>query len=224
MTYAFDRAVRRRSLTCAAILVVLQWSLTLDPVRAAGQATSGGQEHHHHKGPEGVPAQAGSRVMEVQPQIGDVSLVDSNGRAVSLNEAVTADVPVLVNFMFTSCTTICPIMSAGFGRLHALLSSERLAVRLVSISVDPDIDTPSRLREYATRAGAGTDWWFLTGTQAASEAAQRAFGAYRGGKDNHTPTTYVRREGDAPWERLDGLASAKALLRVYHGVSDNGQP
>ena len=183
-----------------------------------------GQEHHHPVGPEAAPAQAKSRVMDPQPQLGDIRFVDSHGRSVSLGEAVSAEVPVLVNFIFTSCTTICPIMSAGFARLDARLRSDRLPVRLVSISVDPEVDTPSRLRDYATRVGAGSDWWFLTGTSAASQAAQRAFGTYRGGKENHAPATYVRREAGARWERLDGLASAEALLRAYHGVSASVQP
>jgi len=224
MTCSLGPAVRRRSRTCATIFVVLLWSLTSDPIRGAEQATSGGQEHHRQARPERVRAQADSRVMDAQPQIGNVMLIDSHGRAVALGEAVTADVPVLVNFIFTSCTTICPIMSAGFAQLDARLRSERRAVRLVSISIDPDIDTPSRLREYATRVGAGTGWWFLTGTPAATETAQRSFGAYRGGKDNHAPATYIRRKAGAPWERLDSVPSAEALLRAYHGVPNSGQP
>ncbi len=202
------------------IPVVLLLNL-MDPATEAGQAPSAGHDHHR---PEPAPAQAQSRVMDAQPQIGNVALVDSHGRAVSLAEAVTADVPVLVNFIFTSCTTICPVMSAGFAKLDVSLRSEPRAVRLVSISIDPDIDTPARLRAYATRAGAGTDWWFLTGTPAATEAAQRAFGAFRGSKDNHAPATYIRRKPGAPWERLDGLASAGALLRAFHGATDSGQP
>lgn len=209
---------------CATILVLLLGSLTSAPARGAGQAAGEGQEHQHHAQPERVPAPADSRVMDAQPRIGKVALIDSFGRPVSLGEAVTADAPVLVNFIFTSCTSICPIMNAGFAQLDARLRSQGRAARLVSISIDPDIDTPSRLRDYAARVGAGTDWWFLTGTPAASEAAQRAFGAYRGSKDNHAPATYVRREAGAAWERLDGLASAEALLRVYQGSTDSGRP
>ncbi len=208
----------------ATTLALLLGSLTSDPARGAAPAAGEGQEHHHLAQPERARAPADSRVMDAQPRIGNVALVDSHGRPVSLGEAVTADVPVLVNFIFTSCTSICPIMSAGFAQLDARLRAQGRAARLVSISIDPDIDTPSRLRDYAARVGAGTDWWFLTGTPAASETAQRAFGAYRGSKDNHAPATYVRRGAGAAWERLDGLASAEALLRASQGITDSGRP
>jgi protein SCO1/2 len=90
-------------------------------------------------------------------------------------------------------------------------------VRLVSISIDPEVDTPARLREYAARVGATGNWVFLTGSADAVEAAQRAFGAYRGSKEAHAAATYVRRTATAPWERIDGLASVDALLRASTG-------
>jgi protein SCO1/2 len=126
---------------------------------------------------------------------------------------------VLVNFIFTSCTTICPVMTKGFAQFQANLGDERQNVRLVSISIDPDIDTVDILRAYAERYDAGDSWRFLTGTAAAVEAAQRAFGALRGGKYNHAPTTYYRSSPASPWRAIEGLSSADALLRAYRGDS-----
>jgi cytochrome oxidase Cu insertion factor (SCO1/SenC/PrrC family) len=88
-------------------------------------------------------------------------------------------------------------------------------VRLVSISIDPETDSVETLRAYAARHRAGASWRFLTGTPATTEAAQRAFGAYRGDRNNHAPATYLRRTRDSPWEVLDGLASAGTLLGAY---------
>jgi protein SCO1/2 len=161
--------------------------------------------------------------MTPQPVVGDVPLVDHAGRATSLSRAIDTEVPVLVNFIFTSCTTVCPIMSTGFASLHERLGPERDHVRLVSISIDPDTDTVATLRAYAARYGAGASWQFLTGTPAASEAAQRAFGAYRGDRSNHAPATYLRRTRDSPWVALDGLSSAQRLLRAYRGDDTAGR-
>lgn len=170
-----------------------------------------GDDHQHH-GAVTPPSTSVTQVIALPPAVGDLTLVDSSGRTIALNEALAADGPVLVNFIFTTCTTICPVMSAGFAQLDRRFQAGQQRVRLVSISIDPDADTPSRLRGYASRLGASQDWWFLTGEPAEVEAAQRAFGAYYGGKENHRAATFIRRAPAAPWERMDGLPTGAALL------------
>jgi protein SCO1/2 len=91
-------------------------------------------------------------------------------------------------------------------------------VHLVSISIDPEFDTPARLREYASKLGAGPGWRHYGGTLAASLAAQRAFGVYRGDKMSHAPTTLVRTAPGAEWVRFDGFATADQLLAELPGA------
>lgn len=158
-----------------------------------------------------------TRAMSPQPVFGDIALVDHEGRPTSLRQVVDTDVPVLVNFIFTSCTTVCPIMTTAFAQFHDRLGPDRDRVRLVSISIDPETDTVETLRAYSMRHRAGASWQFLTGAATATEAAQRAFGAYRGDKSNHAPATYLRRTRDSQWEALEGLSSAQSLLRAYRG-------
>jgi protein SCO1/2 len=88
----------------------------------------------------------------------------------------------------------------------------------VSISIDPEFDTPARLREYARKFGAGPEWQHYGGTLAASREVQRAFGAYRGDKMNHAPVTLVRTAPGKEWVRIDGFASADQLLAELPGV------
>ncbi len=183
---------------------------------AAAQDPMAGHEHHR-MAMSNTAAPANLRAMEAQPNLEGLTLVDASGKSVALRDAVDADVPVMVNFIFTTCTTICPVMSAGFAQLENHLTAEHRGVRLVSISIDPENDTPARLREYAARLGAGKDWMFLTGDPAVVEAAQRAFGAFRGSKESHTAATFVRRSASGPWERLDGLASGEVLMQAYGG-------
>ena len=66
-------------------------------------------------------------------------------------EAIGSDKPVLVNFIFTTCTTICPVMSAGMSQFLANLGAEQDRVRVVTISIDPETDTADVLRAYAAR-------------------------------------------------------------------------
>jgi protein SCO1/2 len=85
----------------------------------------------------------------------------------------------------------------------------------MSISIDPEQDTPKELREYARKFHAGPAWQHYTGTVEASLAAQRAFNVWRGDKMSHSSVTFMRATPDAPWLRIDGFASADELLSHY---------
>lgn len=130
----------------------------------------------------------------------EVKLMRADGKTVSLPEELNDGRPVIMSFIFTTCTTICPLSSQTFERLQSLLGADRRRVHMVSISIDPEEDTPARLSAYAKQYKAGPDWSFYTGTVQASLEAQRAFGAYRGDKMAHTPLTLFRA---APGKTLD---------------------
>lgn len=186
---------------------------------AQGQTATDPHAAHRNQAAEPVPAVRSPRVMPVQPVLGDVSLVDQDGRATTLREVLDTQRPVLVNFIFTTCTTVCPIMTTGFAQFQEALGPDGDRVRLVSISIDPDNDSVAALHAYAERYHVGPGWRLLTGTRESSIAAQRAFGAFRGDKMNHAPATFVRRGPGEPWQVLDGLSSEETLRRVWHGVS-----
>jgi len=139
----------------------------------------------------------------------DVTLLDASGRAVSLPTLLASEEPVALNFIFTTCTTICPVMTATFAQMKRQLGDDAGRVRLVSISIDPEQDRPEVLRRYAERFGAG--WTFLTGDGRDVERVLRAFGAYGGSKMNHRPLTLLKDPRQADWVRLEGLASGDAL-------------
>lgn len=178
-----------------------------------GHAESGHHAHH------AVKAEAYQRSVAAY-RIPDVRLVDMDGKEVSLRDGLEGGGPVMLNFIFTSCTAICPVMSATFHDVQGLLGDERGRVRMVSISIDPENDTPARLREYAEKFHAGPQWRMLTGSVADSIAVQRAFGAFRGDKMNHAPVTFLRAGGAGNvWVRLEGLASAPDIVREYSDLA-----
>ena len=145
-----------------------------------------------------------------------VLLVRDDGRTVSLSEEMNDGRPVLLNFIFTSCSSVCPLMSQVFAQFQQKLGAERDTVHLMSISIDPEEDTPARLREYARKFHAGPEWQHYTGTIEASLVAQQAFGVYRGDKMSHAVVTLLRAAPGQPWRRIDGLLAADDLLAEYH--------
>jgi protein SCO1/2 len=142
----------------------------------------------------------------------DVKLVREDGKTVLLNQELNDGRPVVLNFIYTTCTSVCPLTSQTFSELQSKLGTRRDTVHLMSISIDPEQDTPARLREYARKFGAGPEWQHYTGTLAASTATQRAFNVYRGDKMSHAPATLLRAAPGKRWVRIDGLVTADELL------------
>jgi protein SCO1/2 len=164
--------------------------------------------------PETQPSQAATR-STVQYSVPRVTLVRDDGKSVSLPQEMNDGRPVLLNFIFTSCGSICPLMSQIFADFQRKLGADAQHVHLMSISTDPEQDTPARLTEYAHRFDAGPEWRHYTGTLDASLAAQRAFDVYRGDKMSHTPVTLLRAAPDQPWRRIDGFVTPDELLHEY---------
>ena len=151
----------------------------------------------------------------VQYVVPDVMLVRDDGKTISLAQEMNDGRPVMLNFIFTSCGSICPLMSQVFAQFQRNLGPESDQVHLMSISTDPEQDTPARLTEYARKFRAGPEWQHYTGTLDASLATQRAFDVYRGDKMSHTPVTLLRAAPGQPWRRIDGFVTPDELLREY---------
>lgn len=168
---------------------------------------AGSMHAHHHMMMEQTKHQI------VDYKLPQIQLLREDGKNVSLIEELNDGRPLVLNFMYTTCTEICPLTSQTFAELQGKLGIERDRVHMVSISIDPEQDTPEVLAKYARKFGAGPQWQFYTGTIDASIAAQRAFEVYRGDKMEHNPVTFVRAAPGKPWLRIDGFAKSDELLR-----------
>jgi len=166
----------------------------------------------HHQTP--TPEQYSRVVASYDPP--DVMLVDMTGAEVALSTVLHHAGPVLLQFIFTTCPTVCPVLSEVFAVAQDTLGPELHNVRMVSISVDPEHDTPARLQAYAQKFRAKQQWRFLTGKRQDIVAVQKAFEAYWTNKMRHEPRTYLRAALDAPWVRLDGFMSATELVTEYY--------
>ncbi len=150
----------------------------------------------------------------------DVTLRDAHGKKVNFAELMQYDGPVLLNFIFTSCATICPVMSATFAQTQEDLAKIEDHYLMVSISIDPEYDTPSRLSDYAKLHDASDNWVMLTGQFDDIFAVVRAFDAiYKGdNKMYHRPLTFLREGPDAGWLRIEGLLSSAELADEYTDI------
>jgi protein SCO1/2 len=174
---------------------------------AAGVDGAADEHTHHH-----VPPVPSTNRTIVSYAIPDVRLIRQDGAVVSLSEELNDGRPVVLSFIYTSCTSVCPLISHTLSRLQSRLGDNARHVHLVSITIDPEQDDPARLREYAKTFNAGPDWQYYTGTLAASHLVQQAFDVYRGNKMDHMPATLIRFAPGAQWTRIEGFATVDQLL------------
>lgn len=201
----------------AVLLSVPALALAALTLALAGPAAAEPMEdhsHHHHQ----APVEPGYRLTEHQLAVPEVSLIRDDGKQVDRLAELDDGRPVVLNFIYTTCTAICPMLSHTFAQFQAQLGSEADKVRMVSVSIDPEHDTPARLAVYARKFQAGPQWSHYTGTVDASVRVQKAFGAYYGDKMNHRPAVYMRAAPGKPWIRLDGFASGDDLVREYRAL------
>jgi protein SCO1/2 len=174
-----------------------------------GMSTTSARNPHAAHRP--APGKTRYAVRDVNYDVPDVQLIDASGATVALPAVLDSEQPVALDFVFTTCTTICPIMTATFAQMQRQLGDMADQLQLVSISIDPEYDRPDVLAAYAKQFHASDNWTFLTGDSADIVAVLRSFDAYAGSKMNHQPIYLLKRPGDPSWIRIDGLASGESL-------------
>ena len=154
-----------------------------------------------------------------QRYFSDVELIDQDGRKLRFYSDVLKNKVVAINVFFTTCTNICPPMNRNFERMQEALG-DRLGkdVFLVSITVDPETDTPARLKEYGRRFHARPGWLFLTGKKENVDWALYKLGQYVETKDDHTNIFIIGNEPKGLWKKAFGLAKSEELIKILDDV------
>jgi protein SCO1 len=152
-------------------------------------------------------------------QIPDTTVYDQDGKKLHFYTDLIKGKTVAINFIFTTCTTICPPLTATFRKLQQELG-ERVGrdLQLISISVDPATDVPERLKAYSDKFKAGPGWAFVTGDKQELDLLLKSLGASVGDKKDHTPMVLIGNDKAAYWTRTYGLAPVNTLLKAITGA------
>ncbi len=142
--------------------------------------------------------------------IPDALVLDQNGRQVHFKSDLIDGRIVVVNFIFTSCTTVCSPMGANFAALQRRLGGGT-DVRLVSVSLDPAGDSPGRLKAWSERLGGKPGWTLVTGQPEEIDRLLKAFGVYTPDRINHSPILLVGDGRRNVWTRANGLLAPRAI-------------
>ena len=193
-------------------------TMTGTAARADGPPAADDPHHAHHAAMKASSDDAEARPAEVE--IPELELVDQDGQTIRFYEDLVADHLVAMNFVFTTCKTVCPPMGAIFGRLQDELRERGDEnVQLISVSVDPVTDTPERLEAWSERFGLEPGWTLVTGPKERIDRLLKALEVFTPDFVTHSPTVLVGNAKTGNWQRTYGLAPASRIADLLEEVA-----
>jgi protein SCO1/2 len=182
----------------------------------AGASVVAHQNHDH----EAAVKQPEEATKSADIDLRDRTLIDQNGNEVKFVSDVIADKIVVMDFVFTTCTNVCPILSAVLGQVQRNLG-DRLGdeVVIVSVTVDPIRDTPERLKVYSAKHRAGEGWIWLTGPKSGVEDVLIGVGAYSVNFEDHPSMALVRDGRTGQWSRFFGFPGPDRIMEQVNALA-----
>lgn len=178
---------------------------------------------HRAMARQGAGGGTGVTHLDHAMSIPDVAVVDQTGAERHFYRDLVAGKTVAVNFVFTTCTTICPPMGANFARLRRELGADAgRDLHLISVSVDPTTDTPERLAAWAEKFGAGEGWTLVTGERAEITRLLKALEVFTPDVDQHSPVVLIGNDEAGSWTRAYGLAPPAKLEELLRRAEAAG--
>jgi protein SCO1 len=159
-------------------------------------------------------------------RIPETTVYDQHGRKLNFYTDLIKGKTVAINFIFTTCTAICPSLSANFRRVQQTLGErlERGDIQLISISVDPATDVPERLKAFSEKFKAGPGWTFVTGSKPELDGLLSALGGYAPDRNNHTPLILIGNDAAGFWTRTYGLSPPSQIVNLVNDAAGKTRP
>ena len=160
-----------------------------------------------------------------QKYFSDVQLVNQNGEKMRLYSDLLQDKTVIINSFFATCQGSCLPMMRNLEKVQEALG-DRLGkdARIISISVDPTVDTPAALKAYASKLEAKPGWYFMTGDKESVDFALKKLGQFVDTKESHLNIFIIGNEKTGLWKKAFGLAKSEELVKVVDSVINDQSP
>jgi protein SCO1/2 len=180
-----------------------------------------------------VPAQTGNPAKPEQTPaespahkyFTDVVLLNQNGERMRFYSDLLQNKVVIIDSFFATCQGSCLPMNRNLERVQEALGDHiGKDVFIISISVDPTVDTPASLKEYARKLHARPGWYFLTGDKQNVDFALNKLGQYVNDKQDHLNIFIIGNERTGLWKKAFGLARSDELVKVVESVLNDQPP
>ena len=155
----------------------------------------------------------------------DVVLINQNGEKMRFYSDLLQGKVVIIDSFFATCQGSCLPMNRNLEKVQEALGDHiGKDVYIISISVDPEVDTPANLKEYAKKLHARRGWYFLTGDKQNVDFALNKLGQYVNDKQDHLNIFIIGNERTGFWKKAFGLARSDELVKVVESVLNDQAP
>lgn len=183
-------------------------------------------QHEHHRPTSAVPKNGDTSPPQdkayIKPAIPDSEVFDQNGKRLRFYTDLIKGKVVVINFIFTSCGYICPMQGTSFSNLQTALG-ERLGrdTHLISVSTDPLVDTPQKLKEWGDRFGAKPGWTLVTGEKKQMDKLLLALTGDTARIGEHSPIAVIGKDDKGIWIRAYGLESPQRIIEIIGSIANS---
>ncbi len=156
----------------------------------------------------------------IQVEIPDLLVVDQDGSKRRFYSDLIKDKVVILSFFYTSCPSMCPVMNDRLGKLQTNLG-DRLGkdVFIVTVTKDPETDTPARLKALARKLHTKPGWTMITGDVKAIGKIVRDFTGDRLGQDMHNTVFLIGNDKTGTWTDHSGYTPVTDLRQQIDAVA-----
>jgi protein SCO1/2 len=219
--------ILRRELT-AWHKYLLAWAIAMLVVGVANSQTAAPAPDQARQvaSPQSVkPSASAAAQSGTQSYFTDVVLVNQNGEKMRLYSDLLHDKVVVINSFFATCQGSCLPMERNLEKMQQALGARvGKDVHIISISVDPEVDTPASLKEYAKKLNARPGWYFITGDKPNVDLALKKLGQLVANKQDHLNIFIIGNERTGLWKKAFGLAQPDELVKVVESVLNDAPP
>jgi protein SCO1/2 len=151
--------------------------------------------------------------------IPNLTVMTQNGKPVHFYDDLVKGKIVIISFIYTSCTDICPLTTARMAQLEEKLGDlVGRDVFMLSMTVDPERDTPERLKEYAERFQAGPGWSFVTGKPEDIRAINYKFGERSKVLSEHRNEIVLGNDATGEWQKDSVFGDIDRLVMTVRAL------
>jgi protein SCO1 len=155
----------------------------------------------------------------------DIVLLNQDGEKMRFYSDLLQGKTVIINSFFASCQGSCLPISRNLEKVQEALG-DRLGkdARIISISVDPTVDTPAELKAFGKKFHARPGWYFLTGSKENVNFILKKLGQFVENKNDHLNIVIIGNNTTGLWKKAFGLAKSEELVKVVESVINDKAP
>ncbi|MEW6129282.1 MAG: SCO family protein [Acidobacteriota bacterium] len=151
--------------------------------------------------------------------IPDVEVIDQDGKTWHFFSDLILNEQVAINFIYTTCEALCPMQAKTFSNIQAELENQPSNLKLISISIDPENDSPEKLKNWASQFNAKPGWTFLTGKKSEIEKLLKAMIGDSTGFKQHASIMFIGNAKADRWEQTFSFAPPNRVFEILKNLS-----